>query len=48
MLLQYASESLANKFRIRLEYVDDIPLTDGGKYRSVISQLAVKHFNQHP
>jgi phenylacetate-CoA ligase len=46
LLLHYASESFANKFRIRLEYVDDIPLTEGGKYRSVISKLAIKHFDQ--
>ena len=41
LLLKYAEESTANKFRFRLEYVDDIPLTENGKYRSVISQLAV-------
>jgi phenylacetate-CoA ligase len=46
LLLQYAAESFANKFRIRLEYVDDIPLTDGGKYRSVISKLAVEYFDR--
>lgn len=46
LLLQYASESFARKFHIRLEYVDDIPLTDGGKYRSVISKLAVEYFDR--
>jgi phenylacetate-CoA ligase len=46
LLLAYASESFANKFKIRLEYTDDIPLTDGGKYRSVISKLAVEYFDR--
>ncbi|TFH65907.1 MAG: phenylacetate--CoA ligase family protein [Candidatus Zixiibacteriota bacterium] len=46
LLLEYASESLGNKFRIRLEYVDDIPLTDGGKYRPVVSKLAVEYFDR--
>lgn len=46
LLLSLASQSLANKFRIRLEYVDDIPLTDGGKYRSVISRFAAEYFDQ--
>jgi len=46
LLLAYASESFANKFKIRLEYIDDIPLTDGGKYRSVISKLAVEYFDR--
>ena len=41
LLLKYAEESTAHKFRFRVEYVDDIPLTENGKYRSVISQLAV-------
>ena len=43
LLLEYAGESIANRFKIRLEYVDDIPLTDNGKYRSVISRLAVEN-----
>lgn len=45
-LLEYASRSLADKFRIKLEYVEDIPLTDGGKYRSVISRLASERFGR--
>ena len=47
LLLEYAGESIANRFRIRLEYVDDIPLTDNGKYRSVISRLAVENLYKH-
>lgn len=43
LLLECARESIANRFKIRLEYVDDIPLTDNGKYRSVISKLAVEN-----
>lgn len=43
LLLEYAGESIANRFKIRLEYVDDIPLTENGKYRSVISKLAVEN-----
>lgn len=46
MLLKHASESFANKFKVRLEYVDDIPLTEGGKYRSVISKLALEYFDR--
>jgi len=41
LLLKYAEQSIAGKFKFRLEYVDDIPLTENGKYRSVISQLAI-------
>ncbi len=46
LLLEYAVESLANKFRVRLEYVDDIPLTEGGKYRSVISKLVADYVDR--
>jgi len=42
LLLKYAEQAIAGKFRFRLEYVDDIPLTKNGKYRSVISQLAIE------
>ncbi len=46
LLLEYASKSLADQFKIRLEYVDDIPLTDGGKYRPVISKPALEYFDK--
>jgi phenylacetate-CoA ligase len=41
LLLKLAMESTANKFNVTIEYVDDIPLTERGKFPAIISKLAV-------
>ena len=46
LLLEYAAKSIAEKLKVHLEYVDDIPLTETGKYRSVISKLALEYFDR--
>lgn len=44
-LYRLLHDSLLGDFQVRVEYVDDIPLTPGGKYRAVISKLA-QEYNQ--
>jgi phenylacetate-CoA ligase len=40
LLLQYASEALANCFRIELDYCNSITISESGKHRLVVSDLA--------
>jgi len=45
-LLEIYKKVTAGKFEITIEYVDDIPFTEGGKYPVAISPFAVKHFEE--
>lgn len=40
-VIEYATEALMGKFRVTIEYVDRIPLSEGGKFRPVLSPLAL-------
>jgi len=42
-LIKYVDDSLANNFRIKIEYSDDIGFTEAGKQPAVISKLADDH-----
>lgn len=46
LVLEYARKALMDQFQVSIEYVDRIPLTDGGKFRPVLSKLATA-FLQH-
>ena len=43
LVLKHFSDVLANQFEIKIEYVDDIPLTESGKYQVAISPLAIQY-----
>jgi phenylacetate-coenzyme A ligase PaaK-like adenylate-forming protein len=46
LLLKYAYEALPDDFKISIEYLKSIPPTKAGKYRQVISQLAIDYLNK--
>ena len=43
LVLKHFGEVLANQFEIKIEYVDDIPMTESGKYQVAISPLAIQY-----
>ena len=43
LVLKHFNDVLANQFQIKIEYVDDIPLTENGKYQVAISPLAIQY-----
>lgn len=43
VFLEFYKKVTAGKFEVEIEYVDDIPFTEGGKYPVAISPFAVKH-----
>jgi phenylacetate-CoA ligase len=47
VLLDYYKKVTAGKFEIEIEYVDDIPFTDGGKYPVAISPFALRHLDRN-
>ena len=40
VVLEYATKALMDQFTVTIEYVDQIPLSPGGKFRPVLSPLA--------
>lgn len=43
VLIEHFSRVMANKFKISIEYVDDIPFTRNGKYRISVSPLTLQY-----
>jgi phenylacetate-CoA ligase len=46
VLLKYYEKVMAGKFEIELQYVDEIPITEGGKYPVAISPFAVNYLEK--
>lgn len=46
VLTEHAKTSLGHEFKLKFDYVDDIPFGDSGKFSPAISKLAIDYLNK--